>query len=155
MKKLCNNIILFFKSLFSNSLISKADIIYEESPEWLPIETIIILKINEYRYEEGVTPLTRHHYLKNETNIRVKYLVATNKLSHDKFFESSKRLKKKGFTSISENLAFGYKSASDIVEAWKKSPSHNKAMLKNYSDAAVSHLKGNNGYFTCLIFAKS
>ena len=80
--------------------------------------------------------------------------MATGKVpfSHNGFEDRAKRIKAKlkNVTSWAENVAFGDKTARQVVDMWLNSPGHRKNIEGNYnlSGIGLSVDKTGNTFFT-------
>jgi uncharacterized protein YkwD len=118
--------------------------IHENYPEVLGISANIsnedLLKLtNEKRAEKGLKPLKLNTELSQAAGKKADYMFAKNFWAHigpdgttPWFF-----IRNAGYDYIyaGENLARGYTTAPDVVDAWMASPSHRENILSpNYSD---------------------
>ena len=77
-------------------------------------------------------------------------MIVNNKVSHDNFFERSDYLKANGASSVSENVAFGYRTAQEVVDGWLNSPSHKEAIEGDFTHSGISAAQTESGvnFFT-------
>jgi uncharacterized protein YkwD len=114
--------------------------------------------VNEYRISYGLKPLFYEmlHYKVSTT--RVEYFTSKKlgtKLSHEGFFGEASELYSMGL-HVAENIAFGYGTNEGVLEGWKKSYLHNKALLKpDWEFTGISIKEDSNGRkYYCQIFGK-
>lgn len=118
--------------------------VHQTYPEVLGIATDIsnqeLLRLtNEKRAEEGLKPLKLNDELSNAADEKAKFMFAKNFWAHigpdgttPWFF-----IKNAGYEYMyaGENLARGYTTAPEVVDAWMASPSHRENIMSpNYSD---------------------
>jgi len=113
---------------------------YTADWEMWPIDTDwqlgneVIQFINEYRISKGMDLLTKDTGLPSAlASQHSNYMIYTQQLSHDGFADRAEIMHNNGAAATAENVAFGYKDAWEIVEAWKKSPAHLDALEGNYT----------------------
>jgi len=102
--------------------------------------------VNEYRVNKVVmdgyaTKIAKQHNLE---------MIGKNEISHFDFNKRANLLMEKGALSVGEILAYGYNSNMGALKGFKKSQSHNKTLLGNYSYVGISIV---DRYYT-LIFIK-
>lgn len=119
------------------------------------IEEEIMSLVNEYRAEEGLSQLefdqSAYEYAEEHNN----YMISEGRISHDDFNRRSSDLAlATGSGFVAENVGRNFITAKALVEAWKKSPTHQKNMLGDFTHAAVSAAPDKNGnlYFTNLFY---
>lgn len=100
--------------------------------------------VNEYRgnkieIDGYATQLAKQHNFE---------MIGKNEISHFDFNKRSNLLMEKGALNVGEILAYGYNSNEGALTGFKKSKSHNKTLLGNYSHVGISIV---DGYYT-LIF---
>lgn len=110
----------------------------------------ILTRINEHRTSKGLNPVETHLLSQNEAVKHSQYMIAQSAISHDNFFDRSDYLKAHGAARVGENVAFGYHSAQELVDAWLASEGHRKTIEGNYTHTGVGVLESNGGqtYFT-------
>ncbi len=107
-------------------------------------EQAFVALINGYRQENGLQPLTvdwelqsSSDWMSNDTGVK-SYFSHTDSLGRNPWTRMC------AFdycydTSVGENLAAGYRTASEVFTAWKNSPDHNANMLgSNYITMGIS-----------------
>lgn len=126
-------------------------------PKTKTIEKDILELINSYRMNNGLNPLKSKIIIKSTAYSHTGYMVDKQKVSHDNFLSRSNYLKKyAAATRVSENVAFGYTSASSVVNAWISSESHKSNIKGDYTDFEISAEKDLNGkwYYTNIFIKK-
>ncbi|WP_299216693.1 CAP domain-containing protein [uncultured Dokdonia sp.] len=115
----------------------------------------ILTIINDYRATLDLPPFSTHHLAKEEALDHTAYMIINNRVSHDNFFERSDYLKDNGASVVSENVAFGYRTAQAVVDGWLNSPSHKEAIEGNFTHSGISVAQTENGInFFTHIFVK-
>ncbi len=115
----------------------------------------ILSIINEHRATLNLPPFSSHFLAKEEALDHTGYMIINNKVSHDNFFERSDYLKANGATQVSENVAFGYRTAQAVVDGWLNSPSHKEAIEGDYTHSGISVAQTESGVnFFTHIFVK-
>lgn len=112
------------------------------------IEQSILAEVNIYRKKYHLSPLTMNSSIskqaKNHSNE-----MATHKVpfGHQHFFKRVAILRKeiKDTGAISENVAYNYKDAHDVVKNWMLSPGHKKNILGNYTLTGVGIARDRQG----------
>ncbi len=113
----------------------------------------ILKYVNEHRAGINLTPLQMNDYISSECETHSKNM-ATGKVpfSHTGFEDRAKRIKSqlKNVTSWAENVAFGDKTARQVVDMWLNSPGHRKNIEGNYnlSGIGIATDKTGNTFFT-------
>ncbi|MEO6077673.1 MAG: CAP domain-containing protein [Candidatus Andersenbacteria bacterium] len=99
-----------------------------------PNSEVSVLKLlNIYRSAHQLSPVTISNRTCEFANIRARE--AEKEWSHAKFIERGQNMKELG--EWSENLAQDYYTASEVMEAWKESPKHNKILLGSMVYACI------------------
>ena len=110
----------------------------------------ILDAVNEYRASIGKASFKLHTASKSKAIEHSKYMASKNEISHDHFYERSDYLKSQGAHRVSENVAFGYSNADEVLKAWLNSPSHREALEGDFTDSGIAVVKTEKGvtYFT-------
>ncbi|MGO4913536.1 CAP domain-containing protein [Leeuwenhoekiella sp. W20_SRS_FM14] len=116
----------------------------------------ILQEVNEHRTSLGLTALKNNSDSKVKAVEHSKYMATKGIISHDNFFKRSDYLKAKGAGRVSENVAFGYRTAEEVVAAWIKSEGHREALEGNFTHSGISVVKNEKGtaYFTQIFITK-
>jgi len=119
----------------------------------LSMEESILELINQYRKSKGLGSLKMHIAISEESK-KHSADMANNKVpfSHDGFNSRAKRLETKitGLRSVAENVAYGQRSAKEVVEDWIKSPGHKMNIEGNYTQTGIGIAANKKGvlYYT-------
>lgn len=110
----------------------------------------ILDEINLHRESMGLSDLQPHTDSESQAVDHSKYMASKHQISHDNFFKRSDYLKSKGADKVSENVAFGYDTAEEVVAAWLKSPGHREALEGDFTHSGIAVVKTETGvtYFT-------
>lgn len=110
----------------------------------------IFLLVNAHRETLDLPPFSNHNLAKEEAINHTGYMIINNKVSHDNFFERSEYLKANGADAVSENVAYGYRTAQSVLEGWLNSDSHREAIEGDFTHTGISVAQTENGinYFT-------
>jgi len=115
----------------------------------------ILAIVNEYRASLNLPPFSSHTLAKEEAMEHTAYMIINNRVSHDNFFERSDYLKANGASEVSENVAFGYRTAQAVVDGWLNSPDHKQAIEGDYTHSGISVAQTESGInFFTHIFVK-
>lgn len=111
----------------------------------------VLLKINEYRAQNGLTTLVADSSLQVTSDVRAEE--CSRVWSHTRP-DGSKYYTAGNGDSYGENLANGYNTAGDVVDAWVASPTH-KALLDDarYTKCSVSIFERNGRQYVAAEFA--
>ena len=118
------------------------------------MESDIVFWTNHQRVKAGCKALTVNGSLTKAGRVHSAWMARTGTFSHvgngGSTFDA--RIRSAGYSKPSaENIAWGYRSGSDVVNAWMKSPGHRTNMLncasKTVGVGAVYAANG-NPYFT-------
>ena len=142
--------VIFLSSCSTDSIDEKAQNVTTEYviPETKIIEIEILELLNDHRLSEGLNPLTDLGLIKSQAFDHTDYMVETSNISHDNF--SSRRsflMQNAGASRVSENVAYGYSTASSVVAAWINSDSHREAIEGDYTHFDVSAEQDADGYW--------
>jgi hypothetical protein len=103
---------------------------------------------NQRRAEAGLPPLTMNSQLSQAAEMKAAHMMSNNYWAHNAPDGTTPWvfIKTVGYDYIyaGENLARGFTTASDTVNAWMASPGHRDNMLsQNYSDIGFAVITGN------------
>lgn len=121
------------------------------------IEAEILTKVNDYRVSNGFSPLSKLEAIKTQTSSHTNYMIEQSKVSHDNFYKRKEYLvNNAAAVGVGENVAYGYSSATSVVDAWIKSDGHKKNIEGDYTHFEVTAEKDANGkwYFTNIFVKK-
>lgn len=127
------------------------------SVEYSSIEMEVLELVNAYRTEQGLSELA---YL-DEGSVQAAshnaHMIEKNEVCHDFFGSRYQALVSSvNAKAVSENVAFGYRTADAVVNAWIKSDGHRKNMEGDHTHFGISVKEGNDGksYFTNIFVKK-
>jgi len=96
------------------------------------LQTQVVSLSNKERVRAGCKALPVNPQLLWAARGHSKYMARTGRFSHTGAAGSTfiTRARAAGYTTArSENIAWGYRSAGDVVKAWMKSPGHRRNLL--------------------------
>ncbi|NLP57425.1 CAP domain-containing protein [Lutibacter sp. B1] len=122
------------------------------------IETEILDLVNEHRKSLGMQTLKPLTIISAVAESHTKYMIETGEVNHDDFYLREQALvSEAGAKSVAENVAYGYVSASNAVNAWLQSESHRNIIENpNFTHFGISidtNTEGRN-YFTQMFIKK-
>ena len=124
--------------------------------DWLLADDILAL-VNVHRVSIGLSAIERdQQYASAYAVSHTKYMIDIDQINHDNFGVRSSALKDRGASSVGENVAFGYKTAEAVVNAWLNSPPHKSIIEGNYTHSGFGVIPNANGtfFFTQLFYSK-
>jgi uncharacterized protein YkwD len=83
------------------------------------------------------------------------YMIDTETVNHDNFSVRKAALKSRGAKMVGENVAYGYTSAEDVVNAWLNSVGHRRAIEEKYythTGFGIMTSTDNRYFFTQLFY---
>lgn len=130
----------------------------EVSVTYSNLELDIITVVNQYRKKIGLNELSKLDIASSVAESHTSYMISQGKISHDNFNQRAAELKESAKAiTVGENVAFGYKTAEDVLKGWLNSPSHRKQIeSRRYTHIGIStkaDSKGRN-YFTQMFVTK-
>lgn len=106
--------------------------------DWVRAGEIVVV-INEYRSFVGLDALHFNKGMAAELALDHNvYMIDQGRISHDNFIQRATILSDAGAQAVGENVAFGYTSPEELVNAWINSISHREVLEGNYTDAAIA-----------------
>ena len=122
------------------------------------LESDVLKAVNDYRKSIGISELQPLNIVSSVALGHTDYMVKENQLSHDNFDQRVQLLMTEANAkTVAENVAFGYSTAQDVVNAWLASPEH-RAVIENpnFNYFGISTEKNANGnyYFTQMFIKK-
>jgi uncharacterized protein YkwD len=126
----------------------------DESNSYSVMELEILQLINQYRILHNLERIEMNSVLFDEAVIHTSYMIEKDKISHDNNSERFSRIKEElGVSSFAENVAFGQKTANELVTAWLNSDSHRQNIEGSYTLTGISAKRNQEGvYFYTQIF---
>lgn len=142
-----------------------SDELMDDQPENLDVsnvtysslETEILLLVNNHRAELGLNRLSIQNVISAAAQDHTDYMVIMGELSHDNFGQRHETLVlQANALAVSENVAFGYHSASSVVNAWLSSDNHRANIENNsHTDMGIAVEKNDiNQFYITHIFIK-
>lgn len=137
---------------------NSADLATKLSPvEYSSIEIEVLELVNAYRAQQGLSELV---YL-DEGSIQAashnQHMIENDEVCHDFFGNRYQALVNSvNAKAVSENVAFGYRTAEAVVNAWIKSDGHHKNMMGEHTHFGISVKEGKDSklYFTNIFVKK-
>ncbi len=127
------------------------------NPKIKTIEVEILELINNHRLSIGLNPLKDMMLIKSVAFTHTDYMVDNDEVSHANFYSRSDYLKANASAiKVSENVAYGYSSATSVVRAWLKSEGHKATIEGDFSNFDVSAELNDEGkwYYTNIFIKK-
>ena len=153
-------ILICFALLIAATSCSKDDTTNEddiEKEERLTVADEILQIVNDHRLSIGENTLETNTLATNLANEHTEYMIAQNDISHDDFNQRSDRLiDEENATRTGENVAYGQRSASAVMEAWLNSSGHRKNIEGDFTHIGIGVIKNDAGvyYFTQIFLKK-
>jgi uncharacterized protein YkwD len=166
--KLFRNSLLVITLLFTmasctkdeNAFVDEAnysvDLNLANETDWQMANEILVI-INEHRASIGLSAIKRdQQYASAYAVDHTKYMIKNSHISHDNFELRKKALMDRGAVAVSENVASGYTTASDVVTAWLNSPSHRRTIEGKYTHSGFGVIQNDREtyFFTQLFYRK-
>lgn len=126
----------------------------EETSGYSAIEVEILNLVNSHRTSIGKEELIMNQYLFQEALQHTLYMISINDINHDNFSERVDNIHENvGSGATAENVAYGYNSATAVVEGWLNSDGHKRNIEGNYNLIGIAARKDDKGrYFYTQIF---
>ena len=157
MSKLLGKMLLtaFFISTMIACVKEEQPIIDDASVQYSDFETEVMNQVNNYRNSIGLARLSRLNLVSIEAETHSAYMLNKEALSHDNFdIRTQNLMNNANALSIAENVAYGYQTAEELLNAWLNSAEHRRKIVeKRYTDFGISakyNLSGN--YYVTQIF---
>ncbi|RYE24075.1 MAG: CAP domain-containing protein [Sphingobacteriales bacterium] len=123
------------------------------------MEKDILVLINEYRAKKRLPPLSEKSIIENKADKHSKDMASRRVgFGHSGFDNRLDYLMKSipGSTGGAENVAYGARTAEQVVDMWINSAGHRKNILGNYNYTGIGIAKGRDGtLFYTQIFIKA
>lgn len=95
--------------------------------------------INEYRVSKGLNTLTKINHLSHKAEEHDVYMIGNNIVNHDNFSDRSQNIiKALGAKSVSENIAYNYKTSQAALDAWLLSKGHKENIEGNFTHFGIA-----------------
>lgn len=144
-------LISFVFVLFTSCSPSDDDIFVDKindiQKNYSEIDLEILNLVNDYRNSIGLNSLEIMNIISSVAETHTDYMVETGLVNHDFFLERQESLMKSAHAiSVAENVAYGYKTAQEVVKAWLKSDSHREVIENHgFTHFGISSEKNNEG----------
>ena len=125
--------------------------------EYTSMEVSILELVNKYRSEQGLSSLEALDEGSVQAAGHNEHMIQNEEVCHENFALRYQALVKSvQAKAVSENVAYGYRTAEAVVSAWIKSDSHRENMLGNHTHFGISVREGQDGkfYFTNIFVRK-
>lgn len=112
---------------------------------------------NVHRASVGKSSLSKNDLATQLAEDHTKFMIEQDEISHENFDERGTRLiKEENAVKVGENVAYKYKTAKEVMEAWLNSAVHRKNLEADFTYIGVSAIKNEDGiyYYTQLFFKK-
>lgn len=165
MKNLTYSVWLLAICMFSLTSCSKDNLEEIETAElstiapvkYSSIEVEVLDLVNAYRAQQGLSELLYLDEGSVQAATHNEHMIENDEVCHDFFGSRYQALVKTvNAKSVSENVAFGYRTADAVVNAWIKSDGHRKNMTGEHTHFGISVKEGRDGkfYFTNIFVKK-
>lgn len=146
-------VLLFSCSSDEDGIYSDSDVSFQDiSLNYSSIEYEILQLINNHRDSIGLAPLRTLNLASKEAIGHTDYMINLGEVNHDNFSTRNQKLVSSvSALKVGENVAYGYRSAEAVVNAWIKSSGHRKNIENTeYTDFGISTKQDDEGrnYFT-------
>lgn len=132
------------------------DLNLAEKTDWVMANEILDL-VNDHRTSMGLEAIKMDRtYASAYAVDHTDYMIDTEQVNHDNFGVRKAALKSRGAKIVGENVAYGYTTAVDVVNAWLNSPGHRRAIEEeHYTHSGFGIMKSeDNRYFFTQLFYK-
>ncbi|NJW52586.1 CAP domain-containing protein [Salinimicrobium oceani] len=166
MKNLTYSVWLLAICVFSLTSCSKdsveemetADLTTKPAPvEYSSIETEILDLVNAYRAQKGLSELVDLAEGSVQAASHNEHMIENDEVCHDFFGNRYQALVNSvNAKAVSENVAFGFRTADAVVNAWIKSDGHRKNLEGDHTHFGISVKEAKDGklYFTNIFVKK-
>ena len=109
--------------------------------------------INDYRRKNGAGNLSLQNQLGAAADHHSQDMASKNYFSHqlsngDSAEKNIERFGYQGWSFVGENIAAGQETASEVMDAWKSSPEHDRGMRdKNFTEIGIGRAYNNNSKY--------
>ena len=115
----------------------KAEIIESYSYSASELEAMDL--INEYRVSKGLNVLKKINHLSHKAEEHDVYMIGNNIVNHDNFSDRSQNIiNALGAKSVSENIAYNYKTSQAALNAWLLSTGHKENIEGNFTHFGIA-----------------
>lgn len=133
-----------------------AEIISDQSANYLQMETEIHEQINKYRLSQGLAALEPVGLIASQAGDHNSHMIANKEVCHHGFGHREKQLEDGlGAQVVAENVGYGFQTAQGVVQAWIKSEAHKKNIEGDFDSMGIAASQNNEGlYYFTNIFVK-
>ncbi|MDC7996975.1 CAP domain-containing protein [Gilvibacter sediminis] len=132
------------------------DLSLANKTDWTMANDILVL-VNDHRRSLNLEPIKLDRQLATAYAVmHTEYMIDNERISHDGYAQRSLALQNDGAQSVGENVARGYRSAEDVVNAWLNSQSHRRVIEGDYTHCGFGVMQDYRGtfYFTQLFYSE-
>ena len=125
--------------------------------EAVTIEAQILELLNIHREGIGKSVLSSNSLAATLAKDHTLFMIDQGKLSHENSDERFERLfSEENANKVGENVAYKYKTADEVMEAWLNSDGHKKNIEGDFTHVGISAIKNDSGqyYFTQVFLRK-
>lgn len=111
--------------------------------------------VNTHRQNIGQAPLVSNDLATQLAVEHTEYMISINDINHDNFDQRANKLSDaENATSMGENVAVRYSTATAVVQGWLDSDGHRKNIEGNYTHTGIAVVKDSEGirYFTQIFY---
>ena len=121
------------------------------------MEEEILVLVNKHRKKQGLPAMEMHSAISKEAEQHSRNMAVGHVgFGHSGFDERLRRLMKKiaGSNAGAENVAYGSRTAEEVVRMWLNSPGHRKNIQGNYNLTGIGVVRGKGEIFYTQIFIR-
>lgn len=149
---------LLFSGCTKDSLVDDISEVDElVDAEETTIENEILELVNAHRASLGKSPLAINIRASQLAEEHTEYMISEGDISHDNFDARAEVLfQEENASGVGENVAYGYRTAQSVMEAWINSTGHRENIEGNFTHIGISAIKNTSGtyYYTQLFLRK-
>ena|SRR5690606_1884062 len=133
-----------------------AEVISDQSGNYLQMETEIHEQINQYRLSQGLAALEPVGLIAGQAGDHNSHMIAKKEVCHHGFGHREKQLGDGlGAQVVAENVGYGFQTAQGVVQAWIKSEAHKKNIEGDFDSMGIAASQNDQGlYYFTNIFVK-
>ena len=151
---ICFTVIISGISCSKDEASTPEEINYQEAKT---TETQILELVNTHRESMGKSILSSNALAADLAKDHTLYMIDQGKLSHDNSDDRFQRLfDEENANKVAENVAYKYKTAQEVMDAWLNSSGHKKNIEGDFTHIGISALKNDAGqyYYTQVFLRK-
>lgn len=147
------SVLLFSCSSDDDGIYSDNEISFQDiSLNYSTMEFEILSLVNKHRDSIGLKTLKTLNLVSKEAIGHTTYMISKGEASHDNFSTRHQKLVSSvSAQKVGENVAYGYRTAEAVVNAWIKSDGHRRNIENiDFTDFGISTKQDDEGrnYFT-------